>query len=122
MQPTLGHVFAGLSSYEIRGDEPLISAVVVDSREAVPHSLFVALHGEQVDGHDYVADAFSRGAIAALIERPLDLPVAQIDLTTGDDIAEIAAWSGNLPVCILVENSILALQEAAKAVARQIRP
>jgi UDP-N-acetylmuramoyl-tripeptide--D-alanyl-D-alanine ligase len=113
MQPTLGHVFAGLTSYDIRGDEPLMSAVVVDSREALPNSLFVALQGEQVDGHDYAADAFNRGAIAALVERPLNLPAAYIDLTTGDDLAAIAAWSGELPVCLLVENSVLALQEAA---------
>jgi UDP-N-acetylmuramoyl-tripeptide--D-alanyl-D-alanine ligase len=41
---------------------------VVDSRKAQPGSLFVALRGEKTDGNLYLADAFRRGAIAALAE------------------------------------------------------
>lgn len=43
--------------------------VVVDSRAAGAATLFVALPGSRVDGHDYLADAFARGAVAALIAR-----------------------------------------------------
>jgi UDP-N-acetylmuramoyl-tripeptide--D-alanyl-D-alanine ligase len=51
-----------------------IRQVVVDSRAATEGALFVALSGERTDGHLYLADAFSRGAIAALAEaRALDL-------------------------------------------------
>jgi len=46
-----------------------LSKVVIDSREACPQSLFVALRGERRDGHDFVADAFARGAVTALVER-----------------------------------------------------
>ena len=46
--------------------------VVTDSREAGPRGLFVARTGEQADGHDYVADAVGRGAVAALVRRPVD--------------------------------------------------
>ena len=41
--------------------------IVVDSREARPGSLFVALRGETLDGHQFVADALRRGASAALV-------------------------------------------------------
>lgn len=41
--------------------------IVVDSREAQPGSLFVALRGEARDGHQFVDDALRRGASAALV-------------------------------------------------------
>jgi len=43
--------------------------VVIDSRLATPGALFVALPGEQVDGHDFLAAAHARGAVAALVTR-----------------------------------------------------
>lgn len=43
--------------------------VVIDSREAVEGSVFVALHGERTDGHRYVGDVFSRGAAWAVVSR-----------------------------------------------------
>ena len=45
--------------------------VVIDSRAVRPGSLFVALRGERVDGHDFVSTAFAQGAAAAVTERPL---------------------------------------------------
>ena len=48
-----------------------ISGLVVDSRRIAPGSLFVALPGEHADGHDFVAQAFAAGAVAALIARPV---------------------------------------------------
>lgn len=53
----------------VRGDDVEVSSVVVDSRVAVPGALFVALRGERADGHAFVADAFARGAAAALVRR-----------------------------------------------------
>ncbi|MET0695721.1 MAG: Mur ligase domain-containing protein, partial [Propionibacteriaceae bacterium] len=44
---------------------------VVDSRAAAPATLFFALPGEHVDGHDFVAGAFERGAVAAVVSHPL---------------------------------------------------
>jgi UDP-N-acetylmuramoyl-tripeptide--D-alanyl-D-alanine ligase len=46
-----------------------IGAVVTDSRQAAPGSLFVAIRGERFDGNDFVADALSNGAEAAVAER-----------------------------------------------------
>lgn len=43
--------------------------VVIDSRLAAPETLFVALQGERVDGHSFIADAVKRGACAALVLR-----------------------------------------------------
>jgi UDP-N-acetylmuramoyl-tripeptide--D-alanyl-D-alanine ligase len=45
------------------------SGVMIDSRRVEPGDLFVALPGERVDGHDFVAAALAKGAAAALVER-----------------------------------------------------
>ena len=50
---------------------------VVDSRKAGRGDIFIALHGERVDGHDYVAHAASRGAAGAAVEGAADEGEAQ---------------------------------------------
>lgn len=44
-------------------------AVAIDSRRVNPGDLFVAIPGERVDGHDYIAQAIERGATAILAQR-----------------------------------------------------
>ena len=46
------------------------SQLVTDSREAKPGALFVALRGEQRDGHVFIPQAVERGATGILCERP----------------------------------------------------
>ena len=41
----------------------------IDSRTVQPGELFVAVKGERLDGHDFVEQALSRGAIAAVVEK-----------------------------------------------------
>lgn len=41
------------------------SEAVIDSRQATSACLFVALRGERVDGHEFLADAAARGARGA---------------------------------------------------------
>jgi UDP-N-acetylmuramoyl-tripeptide--D-alanyl-D-alanine ligase len=48
--------------------------VVIDSREAVPGSLFAALPGTRTDGHEFAADALRAGAVAVLAARPVAGP------------------------------------------------
>ncbi|MGH2403560.1 MAG: Mur ligase domain-containing protein, partial [bacterium] len=45
----------------------VITGVATDSRQAAPGDLFVALRGPNADGHAFVADAFARGAVLALV-------------------------------------------------------
>ncbi len=46
-----------------------VDTVLIDSRTAVPGSLFVAIHGEIFDGHDFAAAAVESGAIGVVVER-----------------------------------------------------
>jgi UDP-N-acetylmuramoyl-tripeptide--D-alanyl-D-alanine ligase len=59
---------AGLSSQLTRavGPTPKITSICTDSRAVRPGSLFVALKGEQVDGHEYIGTAIENGAVAVL--------------------------------------------------------
>lgn len=88
-----------------------LSGAVHDSREAQAGSLFVALRGEHVDGHDYVPAAFANGAVAALVERPVE-GYAALELRGGQPPAASAAYDA--PLCIVVEDALLALQQAAR--------
>ena len=46
--------------------------------EAASGTLYAARPGAVVDGHDFAAQAVGRGAVALLVERPLDLAVPQL--------------------------------------------
>jgi UDP-N-acetylmuramoyl-L-alanyl-D-glutamate--2,6-diaminopimelate ligase len=55
------------------------SRVQYDSRRVGPGDLFVAILGEKTDGHDYLATARTKGALAAVVERiDPDEPLAQV--------------------------------------------
>ena len=46
----------------------VFSGVTIDSRQAQPGNLFVALPGEHHDGHDFIAAALQRGCRGALAQ------------------------------------------------------
>jgi UDP-N-acetylmuramoyl-tripeptide--D-alanyl-D-alanine ligase len=54
----------------IPADVPPILAVCTDTRRMDKSSLFIALKGENHDGHDHIPQAAAGGAIAALVEHP----------------------------------------------------
>jgi UDP-N-acetylmuramoyl-L-alanyl-D-glutamate--2,6-diaminopimelate ligase len=65
----LSDILTGLPFTELQGAADVeISAVVFDSRKVVPGSLFVAVKGTQVDGHDYIEKAIKDGAVAVICE------------------------------------------------------
>lgn len=109
---TLAHFLETWTPYQATGQEPEITAVVVDSRDARPGCLFAAFVGEQADGHDYVAAAFAAGAVAAVVERPLPGDYLTLDMRSGQMPQTITY---DKPVCLVVDNTLTALQAAAKA-------
>ena len=85
---------------EVNRDMPF-RYVCTDSREAEAGSLFVALGGERVDGHDYIGAAVSSGNECVLCER----------------IPEI---SDQKYVAVVVDDSLKAIGELAKAYDRRL--
>ncbi len=95
-----------------------IRSAVVDSRLAAGGSLFVALRGEQHDGHDFVAQAIASGAVAVIAERPADPACCQL-LDLRRPSAELRQLEPGRPVCLVVPDSLAALQQAAAYWRRQ---
>jgi UDP-N-acetylmuramoyl-tripeptide--D-alanyl-D-alanine ligase len=68
---------AKLFESNLEGTEKF-SGVSIDTRTLVAGNLFVALKGEQFDGHDYVAKAKELGAVAATLQQLIDIDFPQI--------------------------------------------
>lgn len=83
---------------QIADPEKQAADIVIDSRKAGPGAVFVATRGARVDGHSFIPDVFAKGAMAVVCER---LP------------EEMAG------PCILVKDSLQALQDLAAFYRRQ---
>ncbi|MEJ5928876.1 UDP-N-acetylmuramoyl-tripeptide--D-alanyl-D-alanine ligase [Corynebacterium sp. H128] len=57
------------------------SSVEFDSRKLQPGSLFVALPGQRVDGHDFAEQAIQAGAVAVLAARDVGVPAIVVPST-----------------------------------------
>jgi UDP-N-acetylmuramoyl-tripeptide--D-alanyl-D-alanine ligase len=80
----------------LHGADAEVTGFAIDTRKLQPGDLFVALPGEHVDGHDFVAAAAAKGAVAALVTHPVavDLPQVIVDdtqLALGDLASAVRA-------------------------------
>ena len=70
---------AEISGARIVGDSAVeVESLAYDSRKVGPGTLFFCVPGEKVDGHDFGPAAVEAGAVALVVERELDLDVAQV--------------------------------------------
>jgi len=68
-----------------------VDALTTDSRLVRPGTLFVAIPGYTVDGHDFARQAEAQGAVAIVAERPLDVDIPVIIVrNTTRSIAQLA--------------------------------
>jgi len=73
-----------------RPPDSLVTGWSVDTRTLAPGDLFFALRGPNFDGHDYVAAALQKGAVAAVVEH------GESGLVVPDSLAalqNLAAWA-----------------------------
>ena len=81
----------------IRGSgERVAFGVGIDSRTIKPGELFVAIRGPKHDGHDHIAGAAAKGALAAIVSR--------------EDVGQVPAGFALL----LVKDTLAALQKMAR--------
>ena len=74
----MGHL-AGIAGGRLVGDPNVtVRDVTHDSRLAGPDTLFVAIPGSTVDGHDFVEAAVASGSPAVMVERPVNVEVPYI--------------------------------------------
>ena len=56
-----------VENYKIKGDEEInIKKIESNSKKIIENSLFIAIKGFEVDGHDYVEEAIKNGAVAVV--------------------------------------------------------
>jgi UDP-N-acetylmuramoyl-tripeptide--D-alanyl-D-alanine ligase len=77
-----------------------LAGVSIDSRTIRPGELFVAIHGPRHDGHDHVAGALERGAVASLVAE--------------EKVGRYA--HAILEKCVVVGDTFVALKQLARAV------
>ncbi len=109
---TLGTLLEALTGTAYPQLADPLASVVIDSRQVVKGSLFVALPGENVDGHEFVGQAFEAGASAALVDKDVSLQAEVIDLRGSPGTQVERSVEG--PLLVRVENTLEALQTAAK--------
>ena len=108
---TLADVIEALTHTRPEMTPIVIPEAAIDSRQVIPGGLFIAIPGERVDGHDFVAEAFQRGASFALIQHEVGGSFQVLRLAQ-DMPVELP--NVEVPLCILVENSLSALQQIAR--------
>jgi murE/murF fusion protein len=83
--------------------------VSIDSRSIGPGEIFIALKGERFDGHDFVKAAIEAGAALVVVDRLdcIDPSALQGELA--------GMLPGALPGVLLVDDTLIALQELARA-------
>jgi UDP-N-acetylmuramoyl-L-alanyl-D-glutamate--2,6-diaminopimelate ligase len=75
----LDRLIAVLAPAEVVGSAATeIHELAYDARAAGSGSLFFCVPGQRADGHDFAPVAVANGAVALVVQRPLDLPVPQI--------------------------------------------
>jgi UDP-N-acetylmuramoyl-tripeptide--D-alanyl-D-alanine ligase len=67
MIPLKSSEIARIVNGELHGSDCEVTApAFLSSQECIEGSIFIALKGERVDGHDFIADAFNHGAVLAI--------------------------------------------------------
>jgi UDP-N-acetylmuramoyl-tripeptide--D-alanyl-D-alanine ligase len=91
-----------------RGGDRVAHGVSTDSRSIEPGAVFVALRGENFDGHRYVGTAARAGAVGAMVERGFkpgpdvtELPCIEVDDTLAGYQALAAAYRRSLSLRVV---------------------
>jgi UDP-N-acetylmuramoyl-L-alanyl-D-glutamate--2,6-diaminopimelate ligase len=89
---TLRDILYKVSLLSVKGSTDLqVQDICMDSRQVKPGSLFIAVRGTVVDGHDYIETALNNGAVAVVCEK---LPASTSETITWVQVAESALATG----------------------------
>jgi len=109
----------------LHGQNTWFDSVGTDSRTIAPGALFVALKGERFDGHDYIARAIERGAVAAVVASDRAVDTGGNFVTVDDPLRALgdlaADWRRRftLPVAAIVgSNGKTTVKEMTAAILR----
>ena len=88
----LDALIRAIAPEEVIGQRPVeIADLAYDTRSVGPGTLFVCFRGASRDGHDLAAEAVAAGAVALVVERPVDVAVPQLVVESSRAAAAVAA-------------------------------
>ncbi len=91
-----------------KGQQVEFIGIQNDTRKMQGEEIYIAIRGEQADGHDYVQQAHQKGASVALVEKEMDCAITQIICKdTVKAMGSLAAYWRNqfTPVLIAITGS-----------------
>src|SRR5438477_4494424 len=75
----LERLVAAIGAVDVVGRAPVeVQELAYDTRAVAPGTAFFCVPGARADGHDFAAEAIERGAVALVVERPLEVEVPQL--------------------------------------------
>jgi len=75
----LERLVAAVGAVDVVGRAPVeVRDLAYDTRAVVPGTLYFCVPGANVDGHDFAGEAIAQGAVALVVERPLEVSVPQV--------------------------------------------
>ncbi len=88
----LGKIIKAINPDEVLNYKDVdIKGISYNSKTINSHEIFVCLKGEHVDGHEFAQMAFEKGAVALMVERPLNIEIPQLVVkSTQKKIADLA--------------------------------
>lgn len=106
MKCTIEQIAKWAKGQLINHQHQLVTNVVIDTRQVVKGSLFVPFKGQKVDGHQFVEQAFDKGAVVALWEKgtpnmPNNQPLIIVDNTLNSLQAIASAYLSTLSTKII---------------------
>lgn len=115
---------AHISGGDLHGGDAPFSGMAIDSRVLEAGQLFVALRGEHTDGHSHLADAATRGASGAVVERFVKEALPQIEVSSSQDALQQIArrWRQRFDIPVLAvtgSNGKTTVKEMLAAILRE---
>jgi len=111
----------------LKGSDLVVTGVSIDTRTISRGDLYVAIQGQNFDGHDFVEAANEAGAAAVLVHKPVESDLPQ--LLVEDTIVALGRlatwWSGRFTIptiAITGSNGKTSVKEIITAILRQLGP
>ena len=94
----------GVAVGPLSNESVTFTSVSTDSRQIVPGALYIAIKGEQFDGHEFIEEAVRQGAVAVLVSEAVETVVPGIAVDdTRIALGQFAHWHRQqMPVKTLV--------------------
>lgn len=112
---------------DLRGNDAQVNGVSIDTRTIAPGNLYVAIHGETFNGHEFVSAAKEAGAAALLVHERVDSDLPQLVVEdTVVALGRLATWWAqrfDIPtIAITGSNGKTSVKEIVTAILRQLGP